>query len=258
MSGSSKALAPVRERFELTPRSLEDDELTRIARGDRGCLGDLLSGLGAITLVTAMALGAMGKIPYTWAYVGVALWIGGFFYGTWAQTRSGKQRKLSLESGPLVLAVVMDHEDWLGRPGKRVGRGVALFTTDPARRFDRDWLEQAAIHVQDQLATRGGDSSWTQVRALLANREAFGVHQLPTALLPEGPSPTPPTYVASVLVHPERLEGAYLGGDDDREAAELELELDGAKRLPTLVAIVDPEAGFIEQVPRLSTERAKA
>lgn len=244
----SQALARVRDRFEATPRSLDDEQLTRIARGDRGCLGDLVSGLGAILLVTAVILGATETISFSWTYAAVGLWVGGFAWGTVVQARSGKRRKAALESGPLVRAVVLRAEDWLRRPGKRAGRAVVLLTTDEARRFDRDWLEQAAVRVEAGLEAETGDASWVPLRALLADRDAFGLEQVPAALLGEDAVDT--VYAASMIVHPERLEGGYLGGDDDREAGELDVDLDAPSRPPVVVAIVDPEHGFIEQAPR--------
>jgi hypothetical protein len=250
----SQLLARARARFEATPRSLEDDELTRIARGDRGCLGDLLSGLGAVTLVTAMILSALELIAFAWAYIGVAIWVGGFVYGTLSQSRSGQQRKGALESGPLVLASVLRADEWLRRPGKRVGRAVVLFTTDPARRFDREWLEPIAKQLERRLDGAAGTTEWVPVRALLADRDSFGVHPIPADLLERGDAQQ--LYLASMLVHPERLEGNYLGGEDDREANELGLELDATLRPATVVAIVDPERGFIEQVPRAPVTKA--
>ena len=81
----SRALARARTRFEATPRKLDDEALDRIARGDRGCLGDVLSGFGAVLLVTTMILGAMDIVPFSLAYVGVALWVGGFASGPTAR-----------------------------------------------------------------------------------------------------------------------------------------------------------------------------
>lgn len=244
----SKTLARARARFEATPRSLEHDDLTRIARGDRGCLGDLLSGLGAVTLVAAMILSALELIAFAWAYVGVAIWVGGFVWGTISQSRSGQQRKLALESGPLVLASVLRADAWLRRPGKRVGRAVVLFTTDPERRFDREWLESIAKQLERRLDGDAGTAEWVPLRALLADRDSFGVHPIPTGVVDHDDAPL---YLASMLVHPERLDGQYLGFEDDREAGELGLELDdpAQARPATIIAIVDPERGFIEQVP---------
>jgi len=55
---------------------------------------------------------------------------------------------------------------------------------------------------------------------------------------------------AGIPISTGQLDEHYLGGDDDRQAGELELELDAPKRAPSVIAIVDPERGFIEQVPR--------
>ena len=253
----SQILARARDRFEATPRSLEDEELIRISRGDRGCLGDALSGLGAVTLVATMILSGLGKLAFTWVYLGVGIWIGGFVWGTVSQTRSGKQRKGALESGPLVLAVVLRAEDWLKRPGKRVGRAVVLFTTDPERRFDRAWLERAAKRLEHQLDASAGGATWVPLRALLADRDSFGVHEVPADLHDpaergdEGPAS--PLYLAAMVVHPERLEASYLGGDDDKDAQDRDADLDQPSQPATVVVIVDPERSFVEQVPRPRT-----
>jgi hypothetical protein len=243
------ALARARDRFEATPRSLDNEDLTRIARGDRGCLGDLLSGLGAVALVAAVILGAMETISFSWTYAAVAMWIGGFVWGTVAQARSGKQRKAALESGPLVLAVAMRDEPWLRRPGKRAGRAVVLFTTDGRRRFDRDWLERVSVRLEAELdGNVGTGASSVPLRALLVDSDAFGLHRVPSELLAPDEREAP-VYLASMVVHPEWLEGGYLGAEDDREAGELERDLDAPSRPPTVAVIVDPEHGFIEQVP---------
>lgn len=256
----SRALVRVRDRFEATPRALDDDQMSRIARGDRGCLGDVLSGVGAISLVIAVILGAMETISYSWTYVGVAVWIAGFVWGTVAQSRSGSVRKQALESGPLVLAVVLRSEAWLRRPGKRVGRAVVVFTTDERWRFDRGWVERMATFIDTTLDAKAGDSQWVPLRALLVDQDAFGMHRVPLDLLahaddpenpvnPDDPEPAP-VYLATMHVDPERLDEAYLGGDDDREAGELDVDIDAPKRAPCVIVIVDPERGFIEQVPR--------
>ena len=245
----SQALARARDRFETTPRSLDDEALTRIARGDRGCLGDLLSFGGAAALVTAVILGAMETISFAWTYVAMGIWIGGFVWGTVAQSRSGKSRKLALESGPLVLAVVVRDEPLLRRPGKQVGRAVVVFTTDGERCFDREWLERVAERIESEIDARAGTAEWVPVRALLVDRDAYGVHRAPPELL-EPEDRERPVYLASMAVHPERLEGGYLGAEDDREAGEQDLDLDAPSRRPTVVVIVDPEQRFIEQVPQ--------
>lgn len=249
----SRSLARARARFEATPRSLDDDDLIRIARGDRGCLGDALSGLGAVSMVTAMILSALDMIAFEWAYLGVAIWIGGFAWGTILQSRSGKQRKGALESGPLVLAVVLRAEDWLRRPGKRVGRAVVLFCTDPAHRFDRPWLEELAARLERRLDAQAGAPDWVPLRALLADPDSFGVQPIPAGLLD-----AEQLYLASLIVHPERLEGGYLGSEDDYEAGELDLDLDQPGRPPTVVAIVDPDRRFIEQAPSAAPAHRKA
>lgn len=234
----SSELSRARARFESTPRPVDDDDqMTRIVRGDRGCLGDALSGVGAVALVTFLVLSGMGKIAFGWVYVGVAIFVGGFFTGAVAQSRSGKQRRAALESGPMVRAVVLRAEPWLSRPGKRVGRAVVVFCTDEDRRFDRAWLEQMAKAWEED----GGGPG----RELLRDPNSFGLHPIPDVEGARG------SYVATVLVHPERLEGGYLGGDDDREADERDDDLDRPSRPATILVFVEPSVGFVEQVPRV-------
>ena len=165
-------------------------------------------------------------------------------------------RQRALESGPLVMAVVLRAEDWLQRPGKRVGRAVVALCLDEDRRFDRDWIERVAAHVDETLDADAGGDQWVPLRKLLADRDDFGVRAVPADLL-EGLD-AEDVYLASIMVHPERLEGGYLGGDDDREAGNLDLDLDAPSRPPTLLAIVDPQAEFIEQVPRTADSVAKS
>lgn len=245
----SHALARARARFEATPRTLDAEDLTRIARGDRGCLADLISFMGAAGLVAAVILGAMETISFAWTYVAMAVWIGGFVWGTVAQARSGTSRKAALESGPLVLGVVLRDEAWMRRASKQVGRAVVVFTTDAERRFDRDWLERVGVRTKTGLESGAGTPEWVPLRKLLVDPDAYGVHRVPPELLdPEDRERA--VYLASVAVHPERLEGGYLGAEDDREAGELDLEFDAPDRPPTVIVIVDPERRFIEQVPR--------
>lgn len=241
----SQALDTIRDRFESTPRELEADELVRLARGDRGCLGDLVSGLGAIMLVGGAILGAMEIVSFNVAYVGCAIWIGGFVWGTYSQTVSGRARKAALTAGPLVMGVVLRKADWLGRPGKRVGRAVVLFSTDPTRRFDRDWLDAAAVAVE-QAHEGGKGAAWAE---LLRDEEAFGVHALGELEFDEAGS-AQGLWLGAMIVHPERLEGGYLGYVEDQEAGERDADLDAQLRAPTVLAIVDPDTQFIEQVPR--------
>lgn len=241
----SQALDTIRDRFESTPRELDADELVRLARGDRGCLGDLVSGLGAIMLVGGAILGAMELVSFDLAYAGCAIWIGGFVWGTYSQTVSGRARKAALTAGPLVMAVVLRKAAWLGRPGKRVGRALVLFSTDPRRRFDRDWLDAAAAALERAHA-RGQAGAWAE---LLRDEEAFGMHALDELELDE-PARARSLWLAAMIVHPERLEGGYLGYAEDQDAGERDAELDAELRAPTVLAIVEPETKFIEQVPR--------
>ncbi|NVB40201.1 hypothetical protein G6O69_20305 [Pseudenhygromyxa sp. WMMC2535] len=247
----STGLRHVRDRYEATPRGLDGDDMDRLKRGDRGCLGDLLAGAGAITLVILLVLSGMGRVGFAWVYVGVALFVGGFAVGAVSQARSGRERQAALESGPLVFGVVLRSAPWLRRPGKRPGRAVVLLCTDPQRRFDREWLERTAASLEARLANPESGADSVPLRALLADEDLFASHAVPKALLAEPPS-AGEVYLSAMIVHPERLEGGYLGAEDDREADARDEALDAPTRPPVIAAIVAPERGFIEQAPHVA------
>ncbi|GEM_PF-1908425 len=242
----STALRRTRDHLEATPRSLDNEQMTRLVRGDRGCLGDSLSAFGVVVLVGTLILSGMGMLGFSWVYVGVALFVGGFVVGSVAQGRSGKVRQAALESGSLVLGVVARSAAWLRRPGKRVGRVVMLFTVDPERRFDRGWLEGALAHLETEKTHLSA-----ALQRLLDDSDAFECVAVPPEYLPAGAPQR--VYLGALIVHPERLEGRYLGGDDDREAHDDgdDDDLDGPERAPTVLAIVGPSTGFVEHMPIL-------
>ncbi len=248
----SRSLARARARFEATPRKLDDEALDRIARGDRGCLGDIVAGIGALTLVITMVFAAMGMLDFSWAYVGVALWVGGFFLGTWGQARSGRERRAALEAGPLVIGVVMRDQAWLRRPGKQAGRVVVLFSTTPARRFDRDALEADAARLDERIRERPDASELAPLRELLSSDDAFGCLAIPRGVL-EGEAER---WLASVTAYPDRMVAGYLGGEDDIEAGERDVDIDAPTRAAALVLFVDPARGFVEQAPQVPVATA--
>ena len=86
------------------------------------------------------------------------------------------------------------------------------------------------------------------LRALLADKDSFGCHAVPRSLVDADADVE--LWLASAIAHPEWLDAGYLGGEDDREADERELEIDAPTRPPALVLFVDPARGFVEQVPQ--------
>lgn len=242
----SRALTRARERYEATPRKLDDDEaMTRLARGDRGCLGDAMSAVGAVTLMVLLVLVGTGKLAFAWVYIGVALFVGGFFTGVVHQSRSGRERQAALESGPLAVGVVLRAVEHLRRPGKRVGRAVVLIAPSGARSLDRAWLEGAVASLETWLDS--GSASGAGLRELIAEEERFAIVPVPDAALPEHDAG--PVYLASVFVHPEHLEGSYLGAEEDEAAEAEDADLDAPVRPAAIPVIVDVERNFIEQVP---------
>src|SRR5688572_14096477 len=97
----SDALAPVRQRYEATPRTLDDD-LARMARGDRGCLGDALAGAGGLGMVVFGVLASLGVLGWGFLIAALVLMVTGFFMSTAAQAKSAPIRRRAITEGPLV------------------------------------------------------------------------------------------------------------------------------------------------------------
>lgn len=222
------ALAKAREAYEQTPREIDGD-LVRKARGDRGCLGDAISGFGAVATVACGLLASLSILPLGFAFVGVGILVVGFVVGSVSQSKSGKERTHALESGPLVGGHVIRMDDYLGVSGRRSGRVTVLFTTDPAARFDAKVLRKCArrlAHRVEQLEQQGGaerDAAWVK---LAKGTETFGFESVPDSV-GEGID----LWLADVVVYPDLLEDNKLSGE-------------GA----TLPVIVDPASRFIEHV----------
>jgi hypothetical protein len=105
--------------------------------------------------------------------------------------------------------------------------------------------------MQRELEAKPGDASWVPVRALLVDGDAFGIHRVPAELLDlPAMSDDTPVWIASVIVHPERLTGGYLGAEDDAAASDRGETFAAPNRPPVIVMIVDPERALIEQVPQ--------
>ena len=97
------SLATIRSRYEATPRTLDTD-LQRMARGDRGCLGDGLAGLGGVAMVVFGVLASFGLVGWGFMSAGALLLVTGFLMSAAATARSGPLRRKALTDGPLVLA----------------------------------------------------------------------------------------------------------------------------------------------------------
>ncbi len=219
------ALVKARESYESTPRKIDGD-LVRKARGDRGCLGDALSGIGAVTTVVCALLASFSILPLGFSFVGVGILVVGFVIGSVSQSRSGKDRTRALESGPLVAGYVVRGEPHLHEKGRRSGRAVVLFTPEQAHRFDDKLLKKSLRRIRHRLEQGGidRDATWVQ---LIEGREQFGFAQVPVTAAGDDA----PVYVADVVVYPDLLEAGLLPRED-----------------AVVPVIVDPETKFVEHV----------
>lgn len=221
-SPEPSALVAARRRYETTPRTLDDD-LQRMARGDRGCLGDAVAGLGAVGLIVSGVLSYLGLIGHGLTILSAALLLGGFFLSASVQARSGPLRQRALTEGPLALGRVVRASPALFEPGDASYPALVVFTVDPDRRFDTRYLHAVADRV---LALREAPAAAETAAALqmLRDENQIAVLRLPAAL--SGPGTA---YLGVISVDPKRLP-----------ARRVEDNL--------VPVIASPELGFVEHV----------
>jgi len=219
----SDALALVRQRYEATPRTLDDD-LSRMARGDRGCLGDALAGAGGLGMVVFGVLASLGVLGWGFLIAALVLLVTGFFLSTATQAKSAPIRRRAITEGPLVLARVVQGDAVLYEPGDAVLPARVVYSADPARRYDSAYLQ--ALGQRMQALARIDAAPADQANAWAVLREANRVEtvRLSGALAGDGEA-----YLSVVMVDQRRLPGKRL------ENGELTL-------------IVDPRSGFAEHV----------
>ncbi len=214
MSETSTSTA-LRARYEATPRTI-DDALHPLSRGDRGCLGDALAGIGALLTGVFGIIASTGAGGWGYMAIGAALFVGGFAMSTIHQSRSSAQRNQALIGGPLVTGRVLRADPKLAEPGIGFAPAIVLLSLEPERRFDPGHLKAVAERV---LAAGG------EVGALVTAEHIEGVPAIPEAV-----AEAPAIHVGEVIVDRERLSGRPL-----RAGGEVTL-------------IVDPASGFIEHI----------
>ena len=219
----SDALATLRSRYEATPRTF-DPELQRMARGDRGCLGDALAGAGALATIVFGVLASFGVLGWGFMTLGVLMLVTGFFLSAAATARSAPLRRKALTDGPLVLARVVQGDPALYQPGDGVFPTRVVFAPAPARRWDGAFLRGLAQRLQ--RLQHSDVTPPDQAAAAAVLRE---VNKIDTVRLPPSLAGDDEAYLAVVAVDARRLPGGRL------EDGELPL-------------IVDPGSGFAEHV----------
>lgn len=217
------ALATTRSRYEATPRALDGD-LQRMARGDRGCLGDLVAGLGGLGIIVFGVLASFELVGWGFMMVGTLMLLVGFVMSAAAQVRSAPQRRLALTEGPLVLARVVAGAPALYEPGDAVLPARVVFAPAPARRFDGEFLRGLGQRLQALQRADVTPTDLAAVAAVLREPNKVDTVRLPPALAGDDEA-----YLAVVAVDQRRLPGRRI---EDGE----------------VTLIVDPRSGFAEHV----------
>lgn len=217
------ALAPIRSRYEATPRVLDAD-LQRMARGDRGCLGDALAGFGSLSIIVFGVLASFEVLGWGFMMAGTAFLLLGFVLSAVAQVKSGPLRRKALTEGPLVLARVVAGDPVLYEPSDAVLPARVVFAADPARRFDADLLRTLATRLQALQRSEVTPADQAQVAAVLRDANRVETVRLPSSLAGDDEA-----YLAVVAVDARRLPGRRIDSGE-------------------LTLIVDPRSGFAEHV----------
>jgi len=195
----SFALAETRRRYEATPRTLDDD-LQRMARGDRGCLGDAISGAGAVGILVSGILAYMGYLGVGFLAVFVAMLIAGFVLSAAAQTRSGPARHKALTEGPLALGRVLRADPALFEPGDVTHPALVVFAVDAPHRFDAAYLHGVAAALLALRDASEAPADQADVAAMLRDPNRVAPLRLPPTLAGPGDA-----WLGVVSVDPQRL-----------------------------------------------------
>ena len=115
------ALATTRSRYEATPRAL-DPELLRMARGDRGCLGDALAGLGGLAIIVFGVLASFGLLGWGFMSAGALLLVTGFLMSAAATARSGPLRRKALTEGSPAVTKKLISDIWAELKAETAGQ----------------------------------------------------------------------------------------------------------------------------------------
>ena len=217
------ALAPIRSRYEATPRVLDAD-LQRMARGDRGCLGDALAGFGGLSIIVFGVLASFEVLGWGFMMAGTLFLLVGFVLSAVAQVKSGPVRRKALTEGPLVLARVVAGDPALYEPSDAVLPARVVFSADPAKRFDGALLRALAVRLQALQRADTTPPDQAAVAAVLRDANRAETVRLPASLAGDDEA-----YLAVVAVDARRLPGRRIDSGE-------------------LTLIVDPRSGFAEHV----------
>lgn len=219
----SDSLALVRQRYEATPRSLDDD-LGRMARGDRGCLGDAVAGAGGLGTVVFGVLASIGVIGWGLMVMSTLMLVAGFILSAAAQAKSAPLRRRAITEGPLVLARVVQGDPALYEPGDAVLPTRVVYTADAARRFDGAYLQALGQKLQALARKDAVSSELANAWAVLREPNRVETVRLDPSLAGDVEA-----YLSVVAVDQRRLPGKRV---EDGE----------------VTLIVDPRSGFAEHV----------
>lgn len=219
----SDQVTAIRQRYEATPRELDDD-LMRMARGDRGCQGDAIAGGSGLLMAISGVLATFGLVGWGFVIAGAMGMIVGFMLSAAAQAKSAPIRRKALTQGPLVLGRVVHADPALYEPGDAVMPARVVYTPDPARRFDARLLHGLGQKLQALRAADATPPDQVLTAAVLRDANRVETVRLPSSLAGEVEA-----YLSVVTVDPRRLPGRRIDGGE-------------------VTLIVDPSSGFAEHV----------
>ncbi len=217
----------LRRRYEATPRQLDDRLWSRLREGATATPRPTASpGMPGWGLVCAALGGPLaGAVFYYFLRVdtrsywllgaagGLLVIAGAIGYFTLHKSVPAVQdeapkkteEQLILEQGPLVMGHLVRADERLWQPGAPPGRALLLFSTDPAKRFDRTYLDRLVGEIQ---VLRGGtmpDLSMVEVWRMVNSDKASGSVPVP-AQLAGGEK----TFLAALTIVPKWLDRGRL------------------------------------------------
>ena len=154
-------------------------------------------------------------------YLGIGVWVTSYFLGARAQGQSGQQRRLAMEQGRLVPAVVVTAEAHLRQSGnRRSGRALVVFAVREADAgFELSGTQRKLAGLLEGELPEGDTPALASLRKALGDEFCFDFVPLEAPLrahlgVGKRDDETGDLYLTRVVVDPEQVDGGKVSAGD--------------------------------------------
>ena len=218
---SSGSLEERASRYRGVPRQI-DGHLERQIEILRSCYGtrvqfriadplrheDAAMVLAAIFALTGILMTPFFRPGIALVLLSVALAATGFWVKRRHRAMIGDELKILAAGGELALARIVIANECLFKPGATPHPAAVVFSLDPGRQFDADYLRMLAIEVGDlRMRETPPDDDVKEVWTTIRNDYAVGAVRIPSRI-----AGNDATYLSDVIVNPLLFPNRMLEG----------------------------------------------